>query len=156
MSVVQRVFGLPCLRLACSLESQVGSHRIAIAIQSHPCAVVATLRAHLHLRLRCIVIQSSSLSRRILASTSCVHRRIQSAQGSKWSSTSSLFGSLWSGWCGVEVVLSTSPSSSSSSSSAISLVAVVAVVVKCCVSVLAWSCPFCVVLVWRRGAWYHT
>ena len=126
MSSLHRLLGLPCRRLAWSFGSPVGSHLSAIAIHSH-CGANATLRAHLHLRLRCIVIQSSSFNLRILASTSCVHRRIQSTHGSM----SPLFVSSWSGGGGgVEVVLSTSRSSSSSSS--LSVVAVV--VVKC------WSC----------------
>ena len=102
MSSVHRLLGRPVRRLACSCVSRVGSHRSAGVIQLSVVSVTS-LRAHLHFLLLWVTTQSSRCSFFILASTSWVHRRIQSTQGS------TVVDSLSSGgvWPGVWGVLST-------------------------------------------------
>ena len=81
MSSVHRVFGRPDLGCACNRMSIVGSHLRTSFVQSNE-SVRASLCAHVHFRLRCIVIQSSSFRFFIFCSASCVHRLIHSVHGS--------------------------------------------------------------------------
>ena len=107
MSSAHLVFGRPTLRFAQSVVLVSGSQRAARAIHSSA-SLVATLEAHFHFRLLCIVTQSSSLSCFIRRSASRVHLFIHSAHGSNV--VSSVREVSGRGGGSVECVLSTSSS----------------------------------------------
>ena len=96
ISSAHRVSGRPRLRLASYLESKVGSQSKALNVHLSIVSV-ETRRAHLHFRRRCVETQFSMSSFTNRSSASCVHLRILSTQGSRWSS---LLGALLRCECG--------------------------------------------------------